>query len=938
MWITSRARGNSLPPVESDLPMDRKALLPPALTRRALSVVTVLSFTAATAGAAVSGSPAAAPSDVAPSWRTAAAVAPSPTPARTGPPASIAVLGDSISQGTGSDDGGATLSVQDGGIGSPRLRNSWATGDWPGLDSYLQRTRALPGGAATIGINLSANGANMRNDFLNQARSVPAGTGLVMVEMGGNDLCRPSEGEMTSVADYRAQLRAGLQWLKANHPDTLVTVYSVPDIYNLWYLRGAAHKGETFGIWPFNSTAEGPRPTRGSQDNGTFLARQFWDGLFGSVIPCKSLLVDPTNPRNAGPTPTATNASEARRLRVRARALAFNTALEQECDAMMRCRFDDNSVFAMSSNRVNGSLTNNTSLWTFVDRDISTQDHFHPSFAGQRKLAERAFNGSYNLSDRTAPSLTTAANVAANDNGWNRTNVTVTGSATDSAGIRGYETRVHRPDGSISAWAESIGTASPSVTVSTEGTSYVEVRALDVNGNLSASKVQTVRIDKTEPQTSPVTPADGATFTQHEVVNAAYTCADAGGSDLVSCEGTVADGAPIDTSTVGTKTFTVTATDAAGNVRTTTRTYTVVDVTPPGITIDSPAAGAAFDRHADVAADYACSDEVGGSGLADCAGTVPDGEPVPTGTIGSHDFTVDAHDNAGNASTLTHTYTVLDVTAPSVNVTAPVDGASYDHHQEVRADFTCTDDEGGSGIAPGYCEGTTDSGALINTSTLGTHTWTVTATDRAGNVTTKTITYEVKDVTAPTVSSPHDGIEYKLGQDVPATFTCTDEEGGSGVATCDGPERLDTSSVGPKTLTVTTTDVAGNSHTQTFSYRVIYAYGDVLEPINRDGSSVFKAGSTVPVKFRVTDYTNKPVTGAQARLGTLRTHDISGTVEETEQEAVSTSAATTGDLFRNSGGGVYIYNLSTKGLKAGSYQLFIRLDDGKQYTAVFSLR
>lgn len=914
--------------------------LPAALTRRtrsSLSILTVVAFTAVTAGAALDDRSRVA--EASPLVSPAALSVPSPTSARTGPPASIAVLGDSISQGTGSDDGGATLSVQDGGIGSPRLRNSWATGDWPGLNSYLQRTRALPGGAGTVGINLSANGANMRNDFAAQARSVPAGTGLVMIEMGGNDLCRPSEGEMTSVADYRTQLRTGLAWLQANRPDTLVTAYSVPDIYNLWYLRGAAHKGESFGIWPFNSTAAGPRPTRGSQDNGTFLARQFWDGLFGSVIPCKSLLVDPTNPRNAGPTPDASNASEARRLRVRARAIAFNDVLRQECAAMLRCRFDDNAVFNMSANRVNGSLTSNTSLWTFVDRDISTQDHFHPSFAGQRKLADRAFNGSYDLTDRTAPVVSLTTSTPANAAGWHRTNVTVTGSATDAAGIRGYETRVHRPDGSVSAWSGSAATAAVNVGVSTEGASYVEVRALDVNGNLSASKIQAVRIDKTIPQTSMVTPAEGATFAQHDEVAAAYTCSDAGGSDIATCEGSVADGANIDTSTVGTKTFTVTATDAAGNVRTTTRSYTVVDVTPPGISIDSPAAGAAFERHASVPADYICADEAGGSGLADCIGTVPNGDNVATATIGSHDFTVDAHDNAGNPATLTHTYTVLDVTVPTVRIHSPADGATYEHHQVVAADFDCVDDDGGSGIAPGYCEGTTEAGSPIDTSTLGAHTWTVTATDRSGNVTTRTVSYQVVDVTAPTVSSPHDGIEYKLGQEVPATFTCTDEEGGSGVMECAGPESLDTSSVGAKTFTVTTTDAAGNSRTQEFGYQVIYAYGEVLEPINRDGSSVFKAGSTVPVKFRVSDYAGTPVSTAVASLGAVRTHDIDGTVDEAVQETTSTSSATSGDLFRNGGGdGVYIYNLSTKAMKAGSYQLFIKLDDGKQYTAVFSLR
>jgi lysophospholipase L1-like esterase len=899
-----------------------------ALAALASSALVLTGTIATTAASAAPAEPVAAQSTT-----------PTPTPERLGMPGSIAVLGDSISQGTGADNGGGPTAGDGGGIGSPRPRNSWATGDWPGLNSYLQRTRALEGGASTVGINLSANGANMRNDFLNQARSVPAGTGLVLIQMGGNDLCRPSLGDMTSVAEYRAQLRAGLQWLQDNRPDTLVAAYSVPDIYNLWYLRGAAHQGERFGLFG-QTTAAGPRPARGSQDNSPALARFLWDSFIGSVIPCRSLLEDPTNPRNAGPTPTPSHPSEVRRLAVRERAQAFNAVLEEECSAVLRCRFDDNAIFDFASNRVNGSLTGTTSLWRFVDRDISTQDHFHPSFAGQQKLADEAFRAGFDFTDRTPPSLTATTEPSPNAAGWNRTDVTVTPAATDDVAVRGYEHRVHGPDGSVGAWQDTIGASGPAVTVTVEGVSHVEVRAMDVNGNLSASSVVPVRVDRTHPQTEPVSPADGAVFVQNEEVTAAYTCSDAGGSELVACEGTVPDGALIDTSTVGEKTFTVRAVDAAGNERTTTRTYTVVDVTPPGITITTPANGAAVERRATIPADYTCVDEEGGSGLASCVGTVPAGTDIPTDTIGVQQFTVDATDNAGNADSLTHTYTVLDVTAPTITLTTPLDGARYEHRSQVLADYRCEDDDGGSGIAPGYCEGTTDDGAPIDTSRLGLHTFTVTATDRAGNTDTTTVTYEVIDVTAPTVSSPHAGIEYQLGQPVEALFTCTDEDGGSGVATCVGPQTLDTSTIGARTFDVTTTDAAGNSRTETIAYRVIYAYGEIREPINKDGTSVFKAGSTIPVRFALTDYAGNGTGGATVTLGTIRTYDIHGTVDpaELEQEAVASGAANTDNLFRSSAGGTYAYNLSTKGMKPGSYMLYIRLDDGKQYTAVFTLR
>lgn len=863
---------------------------------------------------------------------------PAPTPARVGPPASMVVLGDSISQGTGSDDGGGTVSVQDGGIGSPRLENSWATGDWSGLQSNFQRIRALPGGSSVTRLNLSANGANMRNQFLAQAQSVPAGTGYVMVEMGGNDLCRPTEAEMTSEADYRAQFKAGLDWLKANRPETLVFVASVPDIYNLWYVRGAAHQGEYFGVWPFGSTAAGPRATRGSEDSSPFWARQFWDGLFGSVIPCKSLLVDPTNPRNAGPTPTATHSSEARRLRVRARNIAFNNILSQECAVVLRCNFDDKALFNFSANRVNGSLTHNTGLWQFKDRDISTQDHFHPSFTGQQKLAANTFAASYDFTDRTAPTVALTPNPVANGNGWNRTNVTVTVSGSDAAGIRGFEYRVRTGSGTP-AWTQVIGNSNVNVTVSAAGVSNVEARSLDANGNVSASSFRTVAIDRTAPQVSLTTPTAEADYEQNAEVTAEYSCSDAaGGADVASCVGTVADGALIDTSTVGTKQFSVTATDGAGNQTTVTRSYTVIDVTAPTIDLRNPADGASLDRHATVEADYDCVDEPGGSGLASCDGTVPDGGSVDTATIGDKDFTVEAADNAGNSDRVTHTYTVVDVTAPTITLSAPGSGAVYDHHQVVNADFTCEDDDGGIGIADGYCVGTVPNGDPVDTSTLGTHTFQVTGTDRAGNEATVTHTYTVVDVTAPTVSSSNDGIEYKLGQPVPAQFTCTDEPGGSGVASCTGPGNLDTSSVGTKTYSVVTTDNAGNTRTATVTYRVTYAYGEVRQPINANGSSVFKTGSTVPVKFGLTDYAGTPVGTATPTIS-YTSLNPEGIVDEQSTEPVYNAPATGGTQLRwDATSNQYIFNLGTKTLKVGTYKLIITLDDGKQYGAIITLK
>ncbi|PTL59657.1 InlB B-repeat-containing protein [Paraconexibacter algicola] len=151
-------------------------------------------------------------------------------------------------------------------------------------------------------------------------------------------------------------------------------------------------------------------------------------------------------------------------------------------------------------------------------------------------------------------------------------------------------------------------------------------------------------------------PADGATYAQGADIKASFSCADeTGGTGIESCTGTVADGASIDTATRGTKTFTVTAVDEAGNSTERTVTYTVADQTRPTIALTRPTDDAAYVVGSDVKARYTCSDETGGTGIASCVGTVADGAAIDT-TPGRKTFRVTATDEAGNTLTRTVTY------------------------------------------------------------------------------------------------------------------------------------------------------------------------------------------------------------------------------------------------------------------------------------------
>jgi lysophospholipase L1-like esterase len=443
------------------------------------------------------------------------AEAPPTTPERTAPPASVAVLGDSISAGTGADGGG-----QSGSAGQERPRNSWATGDWPGLDSVYQRVDALPDHSAAS-FNLSENGRRSQ-DILGQVQRSPADIEYILIQIGGNDLCRPTVADMTPTDVYRQNVERAVAWVAENRPDALVQINAVPDIYRLWEIRRT-----------------------------NFLAQLFW-GL--GIIPCQSLLASPTS---------TSAANMERRAQVRARGLEYNAELRDLCDDYVRCRYDDDATWLFSNNPA-----------TFVNADISLQDHFHPSYQGQQKLAGVSWDAGFDFTDQLAPSISLTPDRPATAAGWHDGPVEVGLGALDDAGVAGIEYRTHAEDGTVGGWTAVVGDAA-TVDVTDEGVTHVEARAIDVNGNVSASSILTVSIDEVDPTVDLQFPVDGDEVGLGEELTVAFSCDD-DRSGVTSCVGTQDDGDALDTGTVGLQTFTVEATDDAGNTASASVTYRVV--------------------------------------------------------------------------------------------------------------------------------------------------------------------------------------------------------------------------------------------------------------------------------------------------------------------------------------------------------------------------
>ncbi|MES4792714.1 MAG: hypothetical protein C4321_06725, partial [Chloroflexota bacterium] len=90
------------------------------------------------------------------------------------------------------------------------------------------------------------------------------------------------------------------------------------------------------------------------------------------------------------------------------------------------------------------------------------------------------------------------------------------------------------------------------------------------------------------------------------------------------------------------------------------------------------------------------------------------------------------------------------------------------------------------------------------------------------------------------------------------------------------------------TTSINTRDHIVSGETSSFSpFAVVvevpnfaYSWSGVLQPINQDGSSIFKMGSTVPVKFRLTG-NSAGYTGLEARLSIAKlTDNVLGTYAE----------------------------------------------------------
>ena len=322
-----------------------------------------------------------------------------------------------------------------------------------------------------------------------------------------------------------------------------------------------------------------------------------------------------------------------------------------------------------------------------------------------------------------------------------------------------------------------------------------------------------------------VSPASGGTYTQGEVVSASYSCTPPEGTTVEECEGPVASGSPFDTSTLGSHSFTVNAEDKDGATASEEVTYTVV--APPSISITTPANGAVYTQGEIVSASYSCT-PAGGTSVVSCEGPVANGAALDTTSLGPHAFTVGAEDADGGTATKKVTYTV--VASPSISITTPANGAAYTKGQAVAAIYSCAP-AGGTGVKT--CAGTVANGAAIDTSTLGSHSFTVNAEDTDGGKATREVTYTViapppapsttlKSHPKPKLKTKKKKtkVSFSFSSDTAgATFKCKLDKGS--FAPCTSPKKYKVK-LGKHTFSVEAVSAAGTDSTPaTFSFKVV---------------------------------------------------------------------------------------------------------------------
>ena len=596
-------------------------------------------------------------------------------------------------------------------------------------------------------------------------------------------------------------------------------------------------------------------------------------------------------------------------------------------------------------------------------------------------------SATYSIIDPSAPSISYVVNAVSPDgnNGWYKSNVTLTWTVSDSespnsllkTGCVDQNITADQPATSYSCSASSAGgsagpvsvtirrdatapvitfdgpstsswyntdvtanwsctdalsgpvDASVSATTTGEGSAVLATGTCTDNAGNIASNTQSFMVDQTGPSiTASATKADTTAYAAdtwtNQNVTVHFACSD-GGSGVASCSSDAVY------NTEGTFTASGSATDNAGNSSNTSFGSIKIDKTPPTITgapTTLPNSNGWY--NGDVAIHWTCSDAL--SGLA---GSCP-ADSVITGE--GDDLSVSAlvSDTAGNSASATVSGIKIDRTAPTASASAsPAANSNGWNNTDVTVSFSGSDAL--SGID--FCDA-----AVVLSSDGADQSASGTCTDMAGNVSALATASNIDiDKTNPTVSlvgGPANGGTYYFGF-VPAAPTCSASDSLSGLdGSC--PVSGYSNAAGSHTVTASATDKAGNSASASASYTVnLWSLSGFYQPVDMGNIlNTVKNGSTVPLKFKISAGTTELTDIVNVNSVTAVQYTCTAGVPE---DAIETLALNTGGsaLRYDTTAGQFIFNWKTpsgSSVVGKCYRVTMESLDGSKLIAYFKLK
>jgi large repetitive protein len=286
-----------------------------------------------------------------------------------------------------------------------------------------------------------------------------------------------------------------------------------------------------------------------------------------------------------------------------------------------------------------------------------------PTVAGSSWVGAESGRSNGVSADTVAPSVAYSQDPLANGNGFNKTAVSVTLTASDEAGGSGVASITYQVDSGSNV---TVNATTTTFTISGDGTHMVTFTATDNAGNTSSTQTQTIKIDSTPPGTPAITSTPAAINAANQTSISIGGTAEAGSSVTL----TLADGVPAHTITAtttatggswsfptinpsalndGTVTVNVTATDLAGNTSAPPAQTTIPkDTALPTVSgVSSPNANGSYGVGASIPVTVTFSEPV-----------VVTGTPQLTLSTGSPATTVLNYTTGSGTNTLTFAYTV----------------------------------------------------------------------------------------------------------------------------------------------------------------------------------------------------------------------------------------------------------------------------------------